>query len=520
MKTVNQISNLVRSYVRLFVFFVVLSSIVLCSLHAKDAAKIPSPQREFRAAWVATVANIDWPTKKGLSTAEQQQELLAILDRAVELNLNAIIFQVRPHCDALYASELEPWSEYLSGTMGQAPKPYYDPLEFVVAEAHQRGLELHAWFNPYRALHPGSKGELAATHVSKTQPHIVRKYGKYLWLDPGEPDSVEHNVAVILDVVNRYDVDGIHFDDYFYPYQIKDEDKKLVPFPDDSSWQQAQAAGNTLDRDDWRRQNVDLLIHRLADEIHQAKPHVKFGISPFGIWRPGNPPQIKGFDAYASLYADAKLWWKEGWVDYLTPQLYWKIEKTSQSYPVLMQWWHKQNEQKRHLWIGNYTSRVALKELGNWTPSEITQQIKLTRTHPGATGNVHFSMKALMDDSRGMAAALKNGPYAKPALVPASPWLGKDRPAEPTLQLKNSDGKKIVSFDQPDGKTPWLWAVRTLTNNQWKVEIYPGHENGCEIDANDNSSSTKQIAVSAISRTGVEGPTAILDFVFQPNRDR
>ncbi len=511
MKTVNQISYLVCSCFRLFVFFVVFGSILPSNLLAKGEAKIPSPQREFRAAWVATVANIDWPSKRGLSSAEQQQELIAILDRAVELNLNAIIFQVRPHCDALYASELEPWSEYLTGTMGQPPQPFYDPLEFAVAEAHRRGLELHAWFNPYRALHPGSKGELAATHVSNTKPHIVRKYGKHLWLDPGEADSVEHNVAVILDVVKRYDVDGIHFDDYFYPYQIKDDDKKLVPFPDDRSWQQAQAAGNTLDRDDWRRQNVDRLIHRLADEIHKAKPHVKFGISPFGIWRPGYPPQIKGFDAYASLYADAKKWWNEGWVDYLTPQLYWKIEKTSQSYPVLMQWWHEQNRQQRHLWIGNYTSRVALEELGNWTPSEITRQIELTRAHPGATGNVHFSMKALMDDSRGMAAALKDGPYCKPALVPASPWLRDESPMLPTLQLKNSADKQTVSFATSDDKAPWLWVVRTLTNDQWKIEIYPGHVNGCAIDADGNSPSPKKIAVSAVSRTGVEGPMAALD---------
>ena len=353
------------------------------------------------------------PRRKASSTDEQQAELIAILDRSVELNLNAIVFQVRPHCDALYDSALEPWSEYLSGTMGQAPKPYYDPLEFVVSEAHRRGLELHAWFNPYRALHAGSKREVAATHVSKTEPHIVREYGKQQWLDPGEPDAADHSAAVIMDVVERFDVDGIHFDDYFYPYQIKDENKKLVPFPDEPSWQQAQAAGNKLKRNDWRRQNVDRLIQRVSAEAHAAKPWVKFGISPFGIWRPGNPPQIQGFDAYASLYADAKKWWNKGWVDYLTPQLYWKIESAGQCYPLLMQWWHEQNQAKRHLWPGNFTSRVASKANGNWTTGEITNQIKHTRTHPGATGNVHFSMKALMDD-RGMATAPE-----KTALMPS-----------------------------------------------------------------------------------------------------
>ncbi len=510
--TVNHICKLVSSKVCLLLLGIAVFPIQSHHLRADEQpAHIPSPQREFRAAWVATVANIDWPSKKGLSTDQQQQELLAILDRAVELNLNAIIFQVRPHCDALYASELEPWSEYLTGTMGQPPSPFYDPLEFVVAEAHRRGLELHAWFNPYRALHPGSQGEIAATHVSKTQPLIVREYGKHLWLDPGEGDSVEHNVAVVLDVVKRYDVDGIHFDDYFYPYPIVDEDKQNVPFPDKPSWIVALAAGNTLDRDDWRRQNVDRLIHRLSDEIHREKPWVKFGISPFGIWRPGHPPQIKGFDAYASLYADAKKWWSEGWVDYLTPQLYWKIESPGQSYPVLMQWWHEQNRRKRHLWPGNYTSRVALEELGNWTTDEITQQIKLTRAHPGATGNVHFSMKALMDDSRGMAMALKDGAFSRPALVPASPWLSDESPLLPTLQLIKTGGEQTVSFAMPNDKSPWLWVVRTLTDDSWNIEIYPGHVNGCAIYANGMSAAPKQVAVSAISRTGVEGSMAILD---------
>ena len=516
MNVVNPFRSLATLKLCLVSFLAAVIWAQTCMLQAEsDTEKIPSPQREFRAAWVATVANIDWPSQKGLSSAEQLQELIALFDRAVELNLNAVIFQVRPHCDALYASELEPWSEYLTGTMGQAPKPFYDPLEFAVAEAHRRGLELHAWFNPYRALHPGSEGEIAAKHVSNTKPNIVRKYGKHLWLDPGEADSVEHNVAVILDVVKRYDIDGIHFDDYFYPYQIKDEEKKLVPFPDDASWQKAQAAGNTLDRDDWRRQNVDRLIHRLSDEIHKEKPHVKFGISPFGIWRPGHPPQIKGFDAYASLYADAKKWWNEGWVDYLTPQLYWKVESQGQSYPVLMQWWHEQNLHKRHLWPGNYTSRVISEADSRWAPDEITLQIMHTRSHPGATGNVHFSMKALMDEKHGMATALKDGPYAKPALAPASPWLSDESPMLPSLRFSKTEDKRTVSFASSKGKAPWLWVVRTLTGDHWNIDIYPGHKNTyayvADTNADDTSAPPKQIAVSAVSRTGVEGPVAILD---------
>ncbi len=477
-------------------------------LQAADlAGTVPSPQREFRAAWVATVANIDWPSKRGLSTAEQQTELVAILDRAVELNLNAIVFQVRPHCDALYDSKLEPWSEYLTGTMGQAPDPFYDPLEFAVAEAHRRGLELHAWFNPYRAVHAGSKGPIPADHISKTHPELVRTYGKQMWLDPGEPGAADHSAAVILDVVKRYDVDGVHFDDYFYPYQIQDEDKRNVPFPDDASWKKAQAAGNELNRDDWRRQNVDRLIKRVADEVHAEKPWVKFGISPFGIWRPGNPPQIKGFDAYASLYADARKWWNEGWVDYLTPQLYWKVESPGQCYPLLMQWWHQENTQDLHLWPGNYTSRVSNRSKTAWSPEEITLQIAHTRAHPGATGNVHFSMKALMDDERGVAPALRDGPYQEPALVPASPWLGDEAPSIPSVSVRAEPAKWQVSFELADGLQPWLWVIRTRQAGEWKIEITAGRNRDTEIHF-DESAPPTHVAISAISRTGVEGPIA------------
>jgi len=297
----------------------------------------PAPLREFRAAWIATVGNIDWPSRKTLSTQEQKAELLAILDRAAQLKLNALIFQVRPACDALYASRIEPWSEYLTSTMGQPPEPFYDPLDFAVEEAHKRGLELHAWFNPYRARLLAAGSPAAPNHVSKTRPQLVRQYGKYLWLDPGERAVQDYSLSVIMDVVNRYDVDGIHFDDYFYPYKEKDAEGKELDFPDDASWRRF-GAGGKLSRDDWRRENVNLFIERVYKSIKAAKPWVKFGISPFGIWRPGNPPQIKGFDAFAELYADSRKWLANGWVDYFAPQLYWPIDPPDQSFPVLLRW--------------------------------------------------------------------------------------------------------------------------------------------------------------------------------------
>ncbi len=471
-----------------------------------EETKIPAPAREFRAAWVATVANIDWPSRSTLTSQQQQEELIAILDCAARLNLNAVIFQVRPHCDALYASELEPWSEYLTGAMGKPPEPYYDPLELAVREAHRRGLELHAWFNPYRASHPGGSSEFSPNHISNTHPDAVRKYGKYLWLDPGEPKAVDHSLAVIMDVVRRYNVDGVHFDDYFYPYPINNAEGNRTDFPDDPSWEKALAGGETLSRDDWRRQNVDRFIGRVHREIKQEKPWVKFGVSPFGIWRPGHPKSVKGFDAYANLYADARKWLREGWLDYLSPQLYWEVNSSGQSYPVLLRWWHEQNELERHLWPGNFTSRVANPDSGNWPVEEITRQIELTRQQAGATGNIHFSMKALMDESRGVAAALAAGPYKEPALVPQTTWLEAKPPEMPTVSIR---GDK-VQFCMNSQSSPWLWLVQIQTQDGWQTKILPGHVGECDLDKQTTARAPLQIAVSAVNRLGYVGPAQLL----------
>lgn len=471
-----------------------------------EETEIPQLAREFRAAWVATVANIDWPSQRTLSSQQQQEELIAILDHAAELNLNAIVFQVRPHCDALYASELEPWSEYLTGTMGKPPEPFYDPLELAVREAHRRGLELHAWFNPYRASHPEGGGKSSPNHISNSHPEVVRKYGKYLWLDPGEPAAADYSLAVIMDVVRRYDIDGVHFDDYFYPYPINDDQGNRIDFPDDPSWQKALAGGETLSRDDWRRQNVDQFIERVHRQIKQEKPWVKFGVSPFGIWRPGHPKSIKGFDAYANLYADSRKWLREGWLDYLSPQLYWKIDSAGQSYPELLRWWHEQNELERHLWPGNFTSRVANPGSGNWPVEEIIRQIELTRQQPGATGNIHFSMKALMDESRGVSVALASGPYREPALVPATTWVNAEAPEKPAAGIR---GTKL-SFRMPDKNLPWLWLLQTQTAEGWQTKIVPGHITEYDLGQTAAKGTPLQIAVSAVNRLGKLGPARVI----------
>lgn len=379
------------------------------------------PMREFRGVWVATVDNIDWPSKRTLTTAQQKSELLAILDRCETLNLNAVILQVRPSCDALYDSPLEPWSEFLTNKQGSAPNPKWDPLAFAVSEAHKRGLELHAWFNPYRAKHPAMKGELDATHIKKTNPDAVKTYGSYLWLDPGDPTVQKRSLDVMLDVVSRYDVDGIHIDDYFYPYPVRDAKGKAIEFPDDASYAAYQKAGGSLKRDPWRRKNVDDFVERLYRGMKAKKPWVKLGISPFGIYRPGVPDGIKaGIDQYAELYADCKKWLENGWCDYFTPQLYWPIKQTAQSYPKLLKWWAENNPKGVQIWPGNYTGQIGESQ-ANWPVQEILDQISVTRKEKGATGNVHFSMKCLLRDWKEIGKSLLNGPYKEKALVPDTP---------------------------------------------------------------------------------------------------
>jgi uncharacterized lipoprotein YddW (UPF0748 family) len=472
----------------------------------------PAPPREFRGVWVATVANIDWPSKPGLPVDQQQAELLAILDKSVQMHLNAVVFQVRPACDALYASPFEPWSEYLTGQQGKAPSPLYDPLEFAVTEAHKRGLELHAWFNPYRARHDESKSPTAEDHISKKRPELVRKYAKYLWLDPGEPEVQAYTAQVVLDVVKRYDIDGVHIDDYFYPYREKDASKKEIPFPDDASYQKYSQGGGALERDDWRRENVNILIERLYTAIKQEKPWVKFGISPFGIWRPGNPAQIKGFDAYVQIYADSRKWLQQGWCDYFTPQLYWKIEQTPQSYPVLLNWWITQNTQARHIWPGNYTSRVADHSKAPWPLHEIVYQVKTTRGHAGATGNVHFSMKAFLKNQGGISEGLAKSVYALPALVPASPWLGEAKLGRPEIMRLDdaTTGGSVLTLKPFGDDKVWLWCIQTFANGVWNTQVVPGAQDAFALSASKAARLPDAFAISEIDRLGNQGPVVTI----------
>jgi len=431
---------------------------------------IPETPREMRAAWVATVANIDWPSEPGLPVAKQKAELLAIMDRMVQLNMNAIILQVRPAADALYDSPYEPWSEFLTGKQGQAPNPYYDPLAFAIEEAHARGLELHAWFNPFRAFHYEADSDFAPSHIRNRKPELVVRYGRYWWLDPGREQAREYSLNVILDVARRYNIDGVHLDDYFYPYFEKNSRGKNIPFPDADSYQKYVKKYGPIKRGDWRRQNINRFVERLSKEIKKVKPNLLFGISPFGIWRPGHPPQIEGFDAYANLATDARKWFSEGWVDYLSPQLYWSIDHPPQSFPVLLEWWQQQNSLNRHLWPGLYTSRVG----NTWDAREIGDQIQLSRKQKGAMGNIHFSVQALINNSGNIAEYLLKHQYAKPALIPATPWLSDARPPQPEASLEKIENYVAITLNPVRESMQWLWVLKVKYGDNWKIMINPG----------------------------------------------
>jgi uncharacterized lipoprotein YddW (UPF0748 family) len=466
----------------------------------------PPIPREFRGAWVAAVANIDWPSRPGLSTWQQQAELVAILDRARQMRLNAIVFHVRPAADALYASTREPWSSFLSGRQGLAPEPIWDPLAFAIEKAHERGLELHAWFNPFRAFHPsGRSGDTATTHIVRQQRQLVRRYGGHWWMDPGDPRVREHSLEVILDVVRRYDIDAVHLDDYFYPYRERDA-RGEIPFPDDETYARYRAGGGRLGRDDWRRNNVDEFLRVLYERVRNEKSHVRVGISPFGIWRPQNPPGVTGLDAYQSIYADSRKWLRNGWLDYLAPQLYWRID-SPQSFPVLLRWWVGENVHGRHIWPGLFTSRVAAPQVRptDYSAVEIAEKIRHSRQVPGSSGHIHFSMRHLMADPSPDALAQRLVEvYTQQALVPATRWLGATPPVPPAVEVARdtATGGRFVLLRSGTAPRPWLWTVQVRRGTTWSTQILPGHQLRHTLTRSAAEPMPDAVVISAVDRLG------------------
>ncbi|MBV1858052.1 MAG: family 10 glycosylhydrolase [Nannocystaceae bacterium] len=395
-------------------------------------------EREFRGTWIATVFNINFPAAAGLAADVQQENLIAILDGVSDLGLNAVFLQVRPESDALYASDLEPWSRFLTGTQGQDPG--YDPLEFAVAQAHARGLEVHAWINPYRAQ-VDADSSVSPLHVSQVLSEYALPYGDGVWMDPGSSEVRDHVVTVALDLADRYAIDGVQMDDYFYPYRTDGA------FPDTTTWQAYQSSGGALDLSDWRRQNVNLLVESLHDELIGSNPSVRFGVAPFGIYRPGVPPGITGLDQYEVLYADPVLWIQEGWVDYLAPQLYWPIAQEQQAYDVLLEWWASLADGGRHIFAGNAAYRIGSEP--GWTADELLDQVAISReSGPPSAGNIFYNVDSLLDDLDGAATSLAQDMYARPALTPPLPRLGNRQVAAP--EVTSTPEGWVVSHPQRD----------------------------------------------------------------------
>lgn len=472
-----------------------LIAIFLLAL-AVAAQKLPEPEREFRGVWIATVDNIDFPTKKTLTDREQEAELLKDLDLAVSLNLNAVVFQVRPMCDAIYESKLEPWSEFLTGEMGRGQK--FDPLAFLVAEAHKRGILVHAWFNPYRAYHPAAK-TVSNDHITKRRPDLVRKYGNYLWLDPSEPDVQKHSLDVVLDVVRRYDIDGVHFDDYFYPYPIT-ENGARVEFPDEENYKKylATAAKMStpklrripLKRDDWRRSNVNQFIEKVGVEIKKIKPTVLYGISPFGVAE----------ENYKNLYADAEKWLRDGTIDYFVPQLYWKIDRANREFPKLLKSWEKANVKKRHVWAGIGTYKLY-EPKENYSAAEILAQLALTREIQETAGSVQFSFKSLRNDSYAIQAALRDGPYKRAALVPPTPWIKTPKLASPRVSVYENG--RYYSIAWPRVKNAFWYVVYAKDKNGWSYSVVPARDTSMALSSDREIEEVKVIAVDRLGNSSV-----------------
>jgi len=394
--------------------------------------------REFRGVWMATVENIDWPSSKNLSTEQQQKEVIKYLDLFKSLNFNAVIFQIRPAADAFYNSKYEPWSAYLTGTNDKAPAPYYDPLAFIITETHKRGMEFHAWLNPYRAIVNYKEFQSNPFRLTYEKSEWFVNYGKNKYFNPGIPEVRAYTNKVVTDIVQNYDVDAIHFDDYFYPYKIDGEN-----FQDEAAFQSYGENYYPNDVDDWRRHNVNLIIEELYTTIKSIKPWVQFGISPFGVWRnksddPNGSNTKAGQTNYDHLYADILLWLKNGWMDYILPQAYWHIGHKKADYKEIVTWW-AENNFNTNLFIGQGIYRLdGKKENRAWKkqkPTEIEKQLFLNKSLPQIQGTVFFSAKTFLKNPFGIDQVLKTKYFQNPILPPAVDHNNKFIP-EPVYNAK------------------------------------------------------------------------------------
>lgn len=483
---------------RVLLFFF-LCNVFLAKGQDKNDIYVPEINREFRAAWVATVANINWPSEPGLDVVDQKLEALNILDSLSLFNFNAVVFQVRPQGDALYNSSIEPWSYFLTGVQGQGPEPYYDPLAFWIEESHKRGMELHVWLNPYRIHHISAPEPSELSMVSKLSEAAVKLKEGYWWLDPAKKITQEHTLSVVKDILLRYDIDGVHFDDYFYPY---DSYNAGEDFPDDESWQGYRKEGGLLSRNDWRRDAVNTFVRDVYYLIKSYKPFVKFGLSPFGIWRPGYPESIEGMDQYDKLYADAKLWLNYGWVDYFSPQLYWPINQAKQSYPVLLQWWQSENTHNRYVWPGINDYRMTDDLVG---ANELHNQIIINRAIcSNGSGVIHWSVGSFLKN-KALQVRTQESIYNVEALVPPLDWLKPDSVLDmPDLLEVNVGGEAVsLSWRKVDQNMANITLVQLKYGDVWENKVVG--ESHLLVAKEKEGKPLGEILISFVDRYGIKG---------------
>ena len=445
--------------------------------------------RELRGAWVPSVWNLAFPSRTGLTRAETEAEITTMLDRLADMRANAAFVQIRPESDALYASELEPWSRYLTGTQGGDPG--FDPLAMWIEHAHARGIEVHAWLNPYRGMASAAPAR-ADDHVSRRLAQYAYTLNNVIYMDPGAPAVRAHIVAVVRDVVSRYDVDGIHFDDYFYPYPAAGGP---AAFPDDATYAAYTSGGGTLDRDDWRRQNVHDLIRDVSQAIAEARDDVRFGVSPFGIWRSGVPEGIRGLDAYSEIYCDALPWLENGWVDYVAPQLYWPTTRAQQDFDVLIDWWAAQARAHGRTVYAGY----ALYHLGSsaeWTVDEFRREMAAVASHAGSgvAGSIAYHVKPFVSNTEGIADVFRDEVWTAPAATPALADADlAARPAPPTLTAEG--GSLRIEHPERDALRSFVVYQRSGPS---VVRIVPASTTTVDLgDLGD-------LAITALDRRGVE----------------
>jgi uncharacterized lipoprotein YddW (UPF0748 family) len=446
-------------------------------------------KREMRGVWVATVANIDWPSKPGLSVEEQQQEFDHLISVFKEYRLNTIVFQIRPCADAFYPSAIEPWSRWLTGEQGKAPDPMYDPLDYAIKKCRKEGIDIHVWLNPYRALSDTAQ-KVIPDHILKQHPEWFLTYGNTVYFNPGLQETRDFVARVASDIVRRYDIDAIHMDDYFYPYRIA-----KVEFPDSSTFAAHPNGFNPDKKEDWRRNNVDLIIKQIHDSIKVIKPWVEFGISPFGVWRNSDRDSTgsatkAGQTNYDDLYADIIKWQKEGWIDYVTPQLYWDRGMKVADYTVLADWWSK-NSHGCQVYIGQAPYRIShTSKNKHWRKaSEITGQVKLNRTYPNIVGSMYFSGKSFTKNPLHLKEKLTRSLYKYPALTPVNNRITPVIPEKPVNAVisvsgdgvnlswtKTGNTKNFIVYRFRKGKTADMgnpeniFAVTSSTSISFKKE--------------------------------------------------